>query len=224
MSKFGLTSLEASWETPNFSQLVSRLVQPNLLSFYVSVFVCIGVFKSRFSQLYYQIKIGIYLFCAELSSWLQHTHAGLGASCHRCRLVRPLENVPHLHSHVTLWWESSDDKEAMEGLVVALSFNDWAACRHRRTYSTVPSVLSSFLIFNILVYMRGSLSVLHGAYSMLQRIFLCHKYEFIIGIGSQVLILLNSGKFFKITKIPNCIQSFKASDKDTLDKPIYSSV
>ena len=66
--------------------------------------------------------------------------------------------------------------------------------------------------------------MLHGAYSMLQRIFLCHKYECIIGIGSQVLILLNSGNFFKITKIPNCIQSFKASDKDTLVKPIYSSV
>ena len=46
-----MTGLDRSCETSNFSQLVSRLVKPKLLSFYVSVFVCIGVYKSRFSYL-----------------------------------------------------------------------------------------------------------------------------------------------------------------------------
>ena len=32
---------------------MSRLFKPNLLSFYISVFVCINVFKSRFSHLIY---------------------------------------------------------------------------------------------------------------------------------------------------------------------------
>ena len=48
---FGLTGLDASLEKFEVYQLASRLVKPNSLSFYVSIFVCIGVFKDRFSQL-----------------------------------------------------------------------------------------------------------------------------------------------------------------------------
>ena len=46
-----LTSLDTGWEKFEVSQLLSRLVKPNLLSSYILVFVCIDIFKVSFSHL-----------------------------------------------------------------------------------------------------------------------------------------------------------------------------
>ena len=49
--EFGFNSWKQAEKKLHFSQLASRLLKPNSLSIYVSVFVCIGVFKDRLVQL-----------------------------------------------------------------------------------------------------------------------------------------------------------------------------